>query len=295
MPSNGCSAARPRVKLPYWAIAASVVLGTVTALGVPPAPAVTAAAPAPVTVTVTTANVKVTLGPAQARADVARATGSSSVVLLQEFWKRRAASYVPAGWNVFHPSTPTAGCRDNAIAWRRDTWRLVRGYGFRVHYVAGLVGNCVAVAILEHRTTGQLLPVIGVHMLPHVEVAGHPRDLPRVFTYHAAIDRLYTRANLVWEKRGRVLLGGDWNVDGPADGRVRSGLFPWRHFHSLFDSAWGTLPATAPTLGRRRIDGFWWSDNADVPGAAHVRPVAARTVRGTYSDHNFERVTFRLG
>lgn len=251
-------------------------------------PASSSSAPAPLRVTVTTANVRNIVTTSQARADVRRAIDRSSVVLLQEMWHRRVTGLVPASWGVFHPSTPVGGCRDNAIVWDRSVWRLVRGYGFRLHYVSGLVGNCAAVAILEHRTTGRILPAIGVHLLPHVEVAGRPRPLPRVRTYHASIDRIRDRAAGVTSRRGSVLIGGDWNVDYPADRRVQSRPFPFRHFHAAYDSQWGVLPRTLPTLGSRRIDGFWWSANGT------IRPIASRTIRGTYSDHNFVRTTLEL-
>ena len=263
------------------ALAASVCLLA------PVAPA-SSTAPAPLRVTVTTANVRNIVTASQARADVRRAIVGSSVVLLQEMWHRRVSGLVPASWGVFHPSTPVGGCRDNAIVWDRSVWRLVHAYGYRVHYVRGLVGNCVAVAILKHRGTGRLLPVIGVHTLPHVEVSGRPRPLPRVRTYHASIDRIRDRGNRVTAVRGSVLIGGDWNVDYPADRRVQARPFPWRHFHAAFDSQWGTLPRTLPTLGSRRIDGFWWSANGT------IRPIASRTIRGTYSDHNFVRTTYAL-
>lgn len=268
-------------------LAAAVACAAVLGAAPLPAPAAPAASPG-VRVTLTTANVQNVLTRAQARADIRRATASSSVVLLQEMWRRRVTRLVPPGWGVWHPAQPVRGCRDNAVIWDRRVWSLGPHHGVRLHW-ADLVGNCAAVAVLVHRGTGLRLPVIGVHLLPHVEVAGHPRKLPRLVPFHRSLDRVFTQANTTWEHYGQVIVGGDWNVDWVADWRVRSGVFPWRHFHQVFDSNWGQLPWTAPThAGGRRIDTWWWSDR---PG---LRIVNAATLGRTWSDHNFVQATFRV-
>lgn len=236
----------------------------------------------------TTANVRNILPAWQARADIRRATTGASVVLLQEMWNRRVTRLVPPGWDVWHPSRPVSGCRDNAVIWDRRVWRLGDHHGVRIHW-ADLVGNCAAAAVLVHRGSGLRLPLIGVHLLPHVEVAGHPRHLWRVRPFHRSVDRVLGKAQAMWANRGLVLVGGDWNVDWPRDHQVQARPFPYRHFHQAFDSNWGQLPWTRAThAGGRRIDTWWWSDR---PG---LRALSSATLVHTWSDHNFVRVAFQV-
>jgi endonuclease/exonuclease/phosphatase (EEP) superfamily protein YafD len=241
-----------------------------------------------VRVTLTTANVQASLSAAQARADLARATaGRTTVALVQEMWPRNVARLAPAGWGSWHPNRPVSGCRDNAVLWDRAVWRLGSHHAVRLHWAA-LVGNCAAVAVLVHRRTGLRLPVIGVHLLPHVEVAGRPRDLPRLVPFHRSVDRVLALARAVWANRGRVIVAGDWNVDWPADHRVLARPFPYRHFFPSFDSNWGQLPWTRPTHGSRRIDTVWASETRG------LRWLDSDTLGRTWSDHRFVRVTLRV-
>ena len=274
---------------PRWLLALVMVTGLV--LVDPPPPLGAAPTPVPVApgvrVTVTTANVKASLPRWQARADIRRATaGATSVVLAQEMWPRNVRRLAPAGWGSWHPDRPVPGCRDNAVLWDRAVWRLGNHRGHRLHWAA-LVGNCAAVAILVHRRTGLRLPVVGVHLLPHVDANGHPRPLPRLVPFHRSVDRTLALALALWERRGLVLVGGDWNVDWSDDHRVSARPFPSRHFRPHFDSNWGRLPWTRPTHGHRRIDTLWWSESRG------LWPLDSDTLRGTWSDHNFVRVSLR--
>jgi endonuclease/exonuclease/phosphatase (EEP) superfamily protein YafD len=144
------------------------------------------------------------------------------------------------------------------------------------------------VAVLVHRRTGLRLPVVGVHLLPHVEVAGRPRDLWRLVPFHRSVDRVQELARAIRANRGRVLVGGDWNVDWPRDNQVQARPFPYRHLHGFLDSNWGRLPWTRPTHGNRRIDTWWWSERSG------LRAVDSDTLGRTWSDHRFVRISFRV-
>jgi endonuclease/exonuclease/phosphatase (EEP) superfamily protein YafD len=145
------------------------------------------------------------------------------------------------------------------------------------------------VVILRHRATGLRLPLLDVHMTSHVEVAGRARTCcpDRVAAYGRAMGRVTELGGQLRRRYGRAIIGGDWNVDWPADHRVQSRVFPYAHLWRTWDTHWAKLPATGPTHGSRRIDALWWTERS-------IRPVDSDTLRRTASDHNFIRLTVRL-
>jgi hypothetical protein len=237
---------------------------------------------------VTTANVRTGIGGRRARLDVARAARRATIVAAQEMWHRRPGEVAPPGWRGFQPTGPIGACRGNMTLWRRDVWRRGNAYAYVLNRstLFPYAPTCATVVILRNRATGLVVPIVNVHLIPHVEVAGRPRNLPaRIALYRHDMDRVARRATLIAARRGRVIVGGDWNVDYSADRRVRFSAFPYAHLWRRFDTHWAKLAPTGPTHGSRRIDALWWSE------AGGFRPVDSDTIRHTYSDHNFVRLT----
>lgn len=267
------------------AVAASIIgLGPAPALAADNPPA-SALGNAGVRVIIVTANVHKDLGPRAARHDFRIATGGAvSVVLSQENWHRRPARLFPAGWAVFRTGTPVPGCRGTIVAWKGRTWARTAAWA---RFLGGK--QCATVAVLRHRATGRLVPFVSVHLIPHVEVNGHPRPLPdRIRLYHRQLDNTRALGARLRDRYGRAIIGGDWNVDWPDDRRVGAWPFPFVHLRPRWDCNWGKLPWTRPTHGHRRIDAVWWTERT-------VRPVSSATRARTYSDHNFVRVTVTTG
>lgn len=262
---------------------AHAIAGAVIGIGPPPATYGNPPAPvsvAGVRVAVVSANVHKDLGPRAARHDFRIATaGSVSVVLSQENWHRRPGRLLPAGWRAFQTGSPVPGCRGTVVAWKGRTWARTAAWAT---FLGG--DRCATVAVLRHRATGRLVPFVSVHLIPHVEVAGWPRPLPdRIRLYHRQVDAARALAARLRDQYGRAIVGGDWNVDWSADRRVAAHPFPFRHFHTWWDSNW-RVRLSRPTHGHRRIDTVWWPER-------RVFPVSAATRGRTRSDHNFVRVT----
>ncbi len=271
---------------------ARVVLAVVAGALIVPAPVPSSAAPVvPDPVVVTTANIHRAIARWKARADVRRAATRGDVVLTQENRRRRADDLAPPGWTAYAPRRPSA-CRENVVYWdasrfRRLVSRTVVLYPRRTFPASR---RCASVVVLEDRRSGIVVPVVSVHMIPHVEIAGRPRPLPlRISIYHRSLDRLVRVLRTVQRNRGIVIVGGDWNVDYLADRRTRSRPFPFRHL-----APWMTnqnapeFGRDAPTLGPRRIDSVWISESP------RIRILESSTIKRTFSDHSFARVRLRL-
>lgn len=279
-----------RTHLARWCVGAILLTLPAPATGAQALFPPVGAAPV-VRVVITTANVRASLSPAQARADMRRATAHSTIVAGQEYWPRAAGRFAPRGWRVFHPARPLAACRDLATFYRADTWQRLRGHAIVMDRLGfPTPSRCTSVLVLRHRATGLVLPVVNVHMLPHVDLAGHPRPLPlRVAAYARGMARVTWLATEVRDRYGVALVAGDWNVSYPADRRVQWSGFPYAHLAAHWDTHWAQLPMTGPThAGGRRIDSVWWSESR------RVTPVHSRTIRGTWSDHNFVRLVIRV-
>lgn len=278
----------------WWAVLAVVTAGPagVAAAGSqPPAPGSRSAAAT--RVAVTTANVLVRLPPARARADLRHATTGATIVAGQENWTRRAARIAPRGWRAFQPARPRPACRGLATWWRRDTWRLVRGWA-RVVWPGAVpfAVRCVSVVILRHRGTGLVLPVVDAHMPPGVDSSGSPRPgaRARVALYARGLVRVRAVAARVRDRFGVAVLAGDWNVSYPEDRARQWPGFPYAMLHRRWDTSWAAKfgPLGRPTHGWRRIDAVWWSESR------RVRLVASHTIGRTWSDHNFLRVVLTI-
>jgi hypothetical protein len=240
---------------------------------------------------VVTANIKVSISPRAAQRDLNYARRDADIVLAQEMWHRDAHKMSGRYWSAVQSGRPVPACRGNVVLWRTAVWRLARARAVLLGR-SSLVNatRCVMVAVLVHRVTGQRLTVLSAHMLHHVEVAGRPRAaFPARVAFYArtmtVLDSLVTRIAAAGR---RVLVGGDWNVDWIADHRVHWSGFPYAHLAADFDSNWGRLGLTRPTHGSRRIDTIWWDETR------RIRPVSARTLPRTASDHAFVRVVLRI-
>lgn len=264
-------------------VTAPLALAPPAVSGVPPrAPQATAR------VVVTTANIFLGLPPARARADIRRAAERSTIVAGQEMGGRRASAFAPRGWRAFQPARPA--CRELATWWKAETWALVRTR-VRVLVISDIIPSatrCATVVVLRHRATGLRLPVVNIHMVPHVEVNGHPRANRLVPLFARDLVLIRRIAAAARDRWGLALLAGDWNVDYPDDRRVQWWGFPYARLHERWDTHWGKLPMTGPTHERRRIDAVWWSESR------RIRPVDSTTIRRTWSDHNFVRVALSI-
>jgi endonuclease/exonuclease/phosphatase (EEP) superfamily protein YafD len=172
------------------------------------------------------------------------------------------------------------------VLWNRSVWRGTHARGMSLD-VSPYGAGCAAVVVLHHRSSGLVVPVVDVHMLPGVDGGGHPRNRPaRVAAYGRAMHRLDGLLAKLRAHRGRVIVGGDWNVDYYADRRVQARPFPYAHLHRELDTHWAKLPTTRAThRGGRRIDAVWWSERDE------LAPVDSDTIGGTFSDHSFVRLT----
>lgn len=227
---------------------------------------------------VTTQNVRHTLGPVRAGHDLRQAQRGSDVTIAQEMGSRRAARFRLAGYGVVQPGDRIA--RELAVYYRRARLQLVAAVPFLLHrstLFGSATRNGLAVMFRYTARPGCLL-VLNVHLIPHIEVGGRPRDLPRLQLVDLALDRIVALARML--RRGCALVvGGDWNVDGYADRRIRAPVFPAARFAALgYGSDWRFR--VRPTLGRRNVDGFFYRN-------AH--PIARRILAGTFSDHNGSR------
>lgn len=234
---------------------------------------------APVPLVVTTLNVHETLGPARARHDLARAYVGSDLVLTQEMGRRRARDLIPDRFGVWQPRDAA----QLAVAWRRSTLTF-RGGVILLAHRSHLFRSATRYALAARFRTpaGRCLVAVDVHSIPHVEINGHPRRLPRITLVQKFTTRLRAFSTVV--RAGcALIIGGDWNVDGYADRRVRYRYFPAVQLGAL-DSTWGLFPGRRGTLGARSVDGFYL-DRLDALGF--------RVVGGTYSDHDAARVWVR--
>jgi hypothetical protein len=271
---------------------ARVVLAVVAGALIAPAPVSSSSAQfEPDPVVVTTANIHRTMPRRQARADIARAARAGDVVLTQENRRRRAGDLAPNGWTAYAPRHPSA-CRENVVYWdpgrfRRVVERRVVLYPRRTFPASR---RCASVVVLEDRRSGIVVPVVSVHMIPHVERAGRPRRLPtRIRIYHRTLDRLVRVLATVEARRGIVVVGGDWNVDYAADRRIRSRPFPYAHLSpGMTNQHAPEFGRDAPTYGSRRVDSVWISESP------RIRILDSSTIKGTFSDHSFARVRLRI-
>lgn len=273
--------------------AAALLAAAIPVAAVPAGPALTAGVlPRAPAVTITTANVQVDLPLWKARADLKRARSAATVVVAQEMWHRNVARLIPHSWATFQPARPWKACRGNTISWRQDTWRKLASWAITLHRSTVIASGtrCASVAVLRHRQTGKILPVVGLHMIPHVEVAGHPRQLPlRLQLYRQALETARAQAARLRDRFGAALLAGDWNVDYWADRRVQYRGFPYAWLHQRWDTHWAKLARTRATHGSRAIDAIWWSE-----GPRQLTPLDGDTLGRTFSDHSFVRLTLRL-
>jgi endonuclease/exonuclease/phosphatase family metal-dependent hydrolase len=237
---------------------------------------------------VATQNVQVGMPAYQARHDITRAAVGADVVVLQEMGGRRvAAGFTPAGFRCWQALSGPA--REVPVCWRASRFAEIAAHTTLLHRsdLFPSATRAASTVVLRDRTTGRLWPVVDVHMIPHIEVGGRLRQLPRRALAVLALSRIDALADRLTARYGRVIIGGDFNIDATADHRVRQPACLWyrmNHGPTNYDTAWNTLPRTGPTLGRRRIDYVWW------PKAA-ATAVRSATIGGTYSDHQLVRVT----
>lgn len=262
-------------------LVATCLVGVTGAMSPAPAPVV---ATSTTTYTATTQNVRVTLGKTRAAHDIRRALDGSDLLLTQEMGGRHATRFAPAGIGVMQP--PDRAARELAIYYRRSQLEAVGSFPILFHAsrLFRSATRYALVAVFRTRTApSRCLVAVDVHMIPHIERAGHPRALPRRTLVRRALDRLAAFVH-TYRRGCGLLIGGDWNVDGYADRRVRSPVFPYAHLAPLgLRSSWAVFHAR-DTLGSRSVDGFY---------LAGIRPLALRVLVGTYSDHNGVRLRFR--
>lgn len=247
----------------------------VSAMAASPAPA---AAPAYV---VTTLNVKHTLAARAARHDLAQAQRGADLVATQEMGSRHARRFTLPGFRSVQPGDK--GPHEYAIYWRTSTMRYAGSFPILLH-VSHLFRSATryALAAVFRPRAGGCVVLVNLHMIPHIEHAGRPRALPRRALAARAIRRLAYFTHAYRQSCGLVY-AGDWNIDGYADRRVRSPIFPAARLGLA--SSWSRFPHAAPTLGRRHVDGFYF---------AGIRPASLQVFAGTRSDHNGVRLRFRL-
>lgn len=206
--------------------------------------------------------------------DLLRLAGRSDVIVLQETARRSWVTAVP-GFVAVRASGAGAG---RPILFRAARYELaargtVLAQWFPIHRRSTWVR-------LFDRMTGRPLTVVDYHGLPHVELAGHPRALPRVAAYARSLARL---AALLGVLPGPLIVGGDWNVNRWSDRRVRWHGFPaaWQARHPRLRDA--DRFHSRGTLGRRTVDYLF---------SRELSPVALRVGRGFGSDHRPVTVTF---
>jgi len=257
--------------------ALAATAATLAAIAAPPP---TAALPP--TYVVTTLNVKHTIGPAHARADLHRAQTGSDLVVTEEMGSRHASRFTRPGFRSVQPGD----VGEVAIYYRPARFTYRGSFPILLHR-SHLFGSATRYALAARFDAGRsCVLVIGVHFVPHIERAGHPRHLPRISLVTRALTRLAATIRFARTGRCGVIVGGDWNVDGYADARVRDPRFPFARLTAVgLRSEWSTFPHGAPTLGRRHVDGFYTDG---------IRTLSRRTIGRTYSDHNGDRLTFRI-
>lgn len=262
--------------------AAAILAAAALAVTLTPAPA---AQPATRTYVATTLNERNDVGPVRAESDLRRAARGSDLLFTQENSRRRVATMLPSSFDVVQPADEP---RSLALAWRRSAFTRLGSFPIllsRSTLFDSASRDALAVMLRPTAAPSTCLVAVVVHLIPHIEVGGRPRELPRKRLVAREIRRLAAFLQTV-ASRCSVLVGGDWNIDGYADRRIRDPIFPAARLSAIrYSSSWA-LPKRRPTLGNRYVDGFYFR---------HVSPISARTLIGFYSDHNASRLTIRTG
>jgi endonuclease/exonuclease/phosphatase family metal-dependent hydrolase len=202
--------------------------------------------------------------PAHVRHDIRDASARASLVFAQEMYGRDARRLRPAGWGSWHTSGGYRG--DCAVFWRRDVWRLRRGYVVRLTNAdtprrPSNGRRWAAIAVL---TGAETMAGVCVHMPTHAAPRG---------VYAAGVRRLRALLARLAERFGFVAVGGDWN----------------RHYRHrpAFRGFVSRRPPRATGSGGGRIDYVYVRRPAGIAGI--------RVIGHTYSDHNGVRVRVRTG
>lgn len=221
---------------------------------------------------------------------------SADVIGLQELGSpaRRAAALSAVGGTFALQSARNAV----PLLWRKSKFDLIGQGSTKVFDVIrvedGVSGpnvgpKNVSWVQLRLRGTGTTFTVINNHILPSINIKGHPdRTKPgRLRLYRTQMSALLALVDR-FRAFGPVMATGDFNIDARADARVKDPSDPYvlMRQHDLY-SNWHTLGfASASTQGHRYIDYVWGTRSK---GAVAV----AQKVLPKYgSDHSPVLVTF---
>lgn len=226
----------------------------------------------PGAITAVTANIAFSMGERGARRQLERVAASGAdVLLLQEVRSRPLEEWLP-GWEVHRPAPYSS-----AIAWRRDTLRLVDA-GAADGFAGPRYGRALPWVVLEE-SGGHRYAVVAVH-LPH----GALRHLVLRSLYRTMTGNLGTLVEQLRDE-GAVLLGGDWND------RLDRRRHGWGAARSLgrvgLRTNWQAgSPCRDTNVRGGRIDGFGYDPKA-------VELVEQRCLTRGRSDHRPVLVTVR--
>jgi hypothetical protein len=190
-----------------------------------------------------------------------------SIVALQEFENPAASVLAGDGdWDL-HRGTPNVTFRDgnssgNAIAWRRDQWKLVDTTEFTVPWQVTLH---MPVVTLENLATGARVTVVGVHNPASTKKQGNQQGARNT----ARAIEIEQIRRLRGASTTPVILGGDMNERATAVCHfLGSGLF------KLFNGG------SCGRLGHGGVD--WVFGSTDLTFSS---PVVNRSPLGSISDH----------
>lgn len=208
----------------------------------------------------------------------------ADLIGLQEVGARRRILETLPGWDVWMPDHPRAS--QEAILYRKGI--KLRGAGARkmIDGTTQYPERWATWVEVEHRERSVVH--INTHCIPHVDLGGKPRDLPRVKanTQHLVrLGLLYrTLAN-----RGTAFVTADFNVDYRRDRIIRDRRFPYaqltrRGLCCSYETM--GLPRTGTHGKRRLIDHVWHEQDAT--------PIAQKVLPRLASDHRPVLVKFKL-
>lgn len=235
------------------------------------------------TVRACTFNVWRHLPPAANARDIDRLADSCGLIAMQETNRDSRAQLTPPGWALARPTR----ARGLAITYRPGTWTLGASGAVLAERSDTFPGDTrwFTWARFRAKATGLALTVIDAHSVPHVELNGHPRRLPRIAVYRRWLEVL---GGLVRAQPGPVLVLGDFNVAAGPDCRVRFRWFPctWAPRVGLAN-VWHVLGGGRGTHGRRTID-------YALDRGRRTTPLTRRVLSGYRSDHRPVVVRYRL-
>ena len=202
-------------------------------------------------------------------------------------------------FGLYMPSISNGG--NLPIVWKKNVFRLIGTGNMKVYdkqtVEDGAGGrNVTAKHItwvkLQHRGTNKSLYVVNLHLIPSAIKNGRlsPDKPKRAALYKKHISALRSKVNNL-RSNAPVIVIGDFNINYPADARVKHSALPYRQLGGV--NIWSNWRIKGTSIGGTHggssyIDYLWVTQNNALTMTSH-------TVLPKYgSDHNALRGSFTL-